>query len=489
VAPVARHVDKAIIVHLGALRAKYGVDGLAAVRAALGRMAEADRARTISSRLIAIDRASTMQGLGGPTVADPTDAMAVKAAVDAAAEGVTAHYVMLLGAPDVVPQQRLRNPTGDEDPDVPSDLPYACRAPAGDDPGDFVGPVRAVGRLPDLPGAAEPSFLVRLIDQAANWAPLAPSAYRPVFGLSTDSWKVSTRLSVGQLGTDGAAVRVSPPAGPAFPVADLRSRSHFVNCHGGDTDPCWYGERKGVTPLPVALEPASVRGKVRAGTVVAVECCYGAQHYRPDLAGGQMSLSATYLHEGASGVFGASTLAYGPEASMGSADLVTRYFLAEVHDGASLGRAVLEARQRFVREHGELDPVDLKTLVQFDLLGDPSITPVRVPLPKSAPKALQATSAGTRLRRQALAQVGESLTQVVVRSAPDPVRAAPARILAAAGRAGVTPPPEADVRTYRASGAVPSRTSFHLLTDPRGAITVVREEPGQPTTARTVVRK
>jgi hypothetical protein len=300
---------------------------------------------------------------------------------------------------------------------------------------------------------------------------------------------VSTRLSVGQLGTNGTAVHVSPTEGPVFPVADLRSRTHFVNCHGGDTDPRWYGERRGAASLPVALEPASVRGKVSRGTVVAVECCYGAQHYRPDLAGGEMSLSATYLHAGAAGVMGASTLAYGPEASMGAADLVTRYFLAEVHDGASLGRALLEARQRFVREHGELDPVDLKTFVQFDLLGDPSITPVRVPLPKTAPKALQATSAGTRLRRQALARVGDSLPGVVVRAAPDPVRAQPSRVLAAAQRAGVTPPPDAAVQTYRASAAVPSRTSFHLLTRRGGDITVVREAPGEPTTARTVVRK
>ncbi len=486
---MARHVDKVVILHRGALRVKYGAEGFAAIRDALARMAEADRAREISSRIIAIDRERTMRGLGGPTVVDPSDAMAVKAAVDAAADAVTAHYVMLLGAPDVLPQQRLRNPTSDEDPDVPSDLPYACHAPASDDPGDFVGPVRVVGRLPDLLGATEPKFLLRLIGKAATWSARAPSAYQPVFGLSTDSWKVSTRLSVGQLGTNGTAVHVSPTEGPVFPVADLRSRTHFVNCHGGDTDPRWYGERRGAASLPVALEPASVRGKVSRGTVVAVECCYGAQHYRPDLAGGEMSLSATYLHAGAAGVMGASTLAYGPEASMGAADLVTRYFLAEVHDGASLGRALLEARQRFVREHGELDPVDLKTFVQFDLLGDPSITPVRVPLPKTAPKALQATSAGTRLRRQALARVGDSLPGVVVRAAPDPVHAQPSRVMAAAQRAGVTPPPDAAVQTYRASAAVPSRTSFHLLTRRGGDITVVREAPGEPTTARTVVRK
>ena len=98
---MARHVDKVVILHRGALRAKYGAEGFAAIRDALARMAEADRAREISSRIIAIDRERTMRGLGGPTVVDPSDAMAVKAAVDAAADAVTAHYVMLLGAPDV----------------------------------------------------------------------------------------------------------------------------------------------------------------------------------------------------------------------------------------------------------------------------------------------------------------------------------------------------------------------------------------------------
>ncbi|MEY4754896.1 MAG: hypothetical protein RJA44_2571, partial [Pseudomonadota bacterium] len=44
--------------------------------------------------------------------------------------------------------------------------------------------------------------------------------------------------------------------------------------------------------------------------------------------------------------------------------------------GASLGRAVLEARQQFAGQRTHLDPFDLKTLVQFYLLGDPSVQPI-----------------------------------------------------------------------------------------------------------------
>jgi len=48
-----------------------------------------------------------------------------------------------------------------------------------------------------------------------------------------------------------------------------------------------------------------------------------------------------------------------------------------VRKGASIGRAFLEAQQRFI-EKGDvkMDPTDLKTIIQFLLLGDPSITPV-----------------------------------------------------------------------------------------------------------------
>jgi hypothetical protein len=75
-------------------------------------------------------------------------------------------------------------------------------------------------------------------------------------------------------------------------------------------------------------------------------------------------------------VFGSTTIAYGPSEGNGAADLITQYFLQKVLAGASLGRAVLEARLQFAGQRTHLDPYDLKTLVQFYLLGDPSLQPV-----------------------------------------------------------------------------------------------------------------
>jgi hypothetical protein len=43
--------------------------------------------------------------------------------------------------------------------------------------------------------------------------------------------------------------------------------------------------------------------------------------------------------------------------------------------GASLGRSLLQARQRFISTQDMTDPTNVKTLAQFVLLGDPFTTP------------------------------------------------------------------------------------------------------------------
>jgi hypothetical protein len=53
-----------------------------------------------------------------------------------------------------------------------------------------------------------------------------------------------------------------------------------------------------------------------------------------------------------------------------------QYFLDAVLAGASLGRAALEARQKLVQSASPTDPSDIKTLAQYNLYGDLSITPV-----------------------------------------------------------------------------------------------------------------
>lgn len=483
--PTTRHVDKVIVTNAGALRTRYGTAGLAQVRAALRKLALADKARGMASRTVFLDRPPA----GITAVADPADATATKAAVDAIADRMSPTYLVLLGGPDVVAQPVLTNPVHDDDASVPSDLPYASDVALGTGAGAFVGPTRVVGRIPTLVGGSDPAPLVGVLERAAAWVAAPAAEMLPPFAATAEVWQSSTRQSVQHL-AGAATVHVSPPEGPDWPSATFGARLHFVNCHGADTDPHWYGQHG--SSYPVAFDSSRLAGAVTAGTVVAAECCYGAQHYPPTAAGGVPCMGVRYLLEGAWGVFGSSTEAYGPPNAMGSADLLCRYFLTTVLEGASLGRATLEARLRFVHEAGELDPVDLKTLAQFDLLGDPSIQPVvaaAVPFVPAAPKATAPSFArgAATIRRQALAALGTAVADTVPRPRPRPAARPGLDRDTVANLAGIAPERLGPVRTYAADRRAPGGPSvrYHVASEPVGdgrRVVVVRDAGGDLST-------
>jgi hypothetical protein len=98
----------------------------------------------------------------------------------------------------------------------------------------FLGPVRVVGRLPDIVGAATPDYLVDLLAQASSWKQRPRADYQHYFGLSAYVWRKSTQLSLENLFNDAKRMRVSPKNGPSWSAAVLAPRIHFINCHGSD---------------------------------------------------------------------------------------------------------------------------------------------------------------------------------------------------------------------------------------------------------------
>lgn len=400
--------DKIIVTNRSALSAKYGAAGLAKIRKAVKALIAADAKRGLRSRLVFLDDAKAMKGLKGVAVTDAGDPQQNKDAIDAVFKATQPEYLVILGAIDVVPHQDLRNPLYEptEDPDQYAfgDLPYACDAPYSRDIATFKGPTRVLGRLPDLTGAAEPSHLLALLAQATGWKSRPVADYHGYFGLSAEVWKASTKESLTNVFGSDTALKVSPPSGPTHGPTQLAARSHFINCHGGRADPVFYGEGKD-KKTPKALTSDSLAGKISVGTVASVECCYGAELYDSVLLALPLPICQQYLRQGAYGFFGSSTIAYGPAAGNGLADLVTQYFLREMLKGASLGRAALVARQRFVHDAAELDPFDLKTLAQFSLLGDPSIHPVAAPTPTKVPKSMQTSDAQRQQRRERRAKL------------------------------------------------------------------------------------
>lgn len=373
--------EKIIVTNETALRTKYGA-GFSEIRHAMDTLIAADLDRGLSTRLIRLDQSQDMQVLGGPVVSNPTNPRQYKRAIDAAWKCHTPHYLMILGAPDVVPHQDLANPIESGDPDrvVWSDLPYACENGYSQDITKFIAPTRVMGRLPDITGGRDPSYLAGLLAVATGWKSRAPELYRACLGVTAQVWRKSTEQSLAAILSSIPDMQSSPPGGPDWGVR-LKRRVHFFNCHGAIADPQFYGQRG--NNFPEAHQASRVRGHLTKGTIAACECCYGAELYDPSGGGGEAGLCNAYLGGKAYGYFGSSTIAYGPAEGNDNADLICQYFMKNVIEGASLGRAALLARQDFIRQAGALDPLELKTAAQFMLLGDPSIQPVVASVPKS----------------------------------------------------------------------------------------------------------
>jgi hypothetical protein len=390
--------SKLLLTNRGALKAKYGSDGVAAIEGAIKRLAAADRARGLDTRLVYLDGAA----LGSARVHDARDPSENKAAVDAVAKKHRPEYLVLVGSHDVVPFQDLKNklhdpadPDSDPDRFAGSDLPYACEAPYSQDTAKFLGPTRVIGRIPDMTGARTPAYLLAQFEASAAAQP----APRPesCFALTAKVWVKSTKMSVRNILGAVPVVLTSPTAGPAFTAPQLREKLHFVNCHGNQSDHRFSGEFPDDTYF-TAMDSRKLAG-VGPGTVAAFECCYGAELYDPEGLPA-MSIANQYLARRAAGVVAATTIAYGPADDNANADWICQFFLEQVLRGASLGRAFLEARLAYLRKQSVVDPYDEKTLAQFVLLGDPSLHPIADPAASPRPKTAAAKAVAHAVRQQ-----------------------------------------------------------------------------------------
>ena len=382
-------IDKIIVTNRSALQNKYGSIGFNKIQSAVKKLIAADKKRSLTTLLVFADVPSVMKKAKGKAVKDATDPEQFKNAIDSLFNHYKPDYIMLLGATDIIPHCRFRIPIPDDDDTfVPSDVPYACEAPFSRNAGDFIAPGRVLGRLPDITGVNDPTYLITLIQNSINWKPLKSSAYKNYFSLSVKWWKKSTQISLMNIFRDNKKLELAPPTEGPFTKKDLSPMMHFFNCHGSLRASEFYGQpNENSNSFPVCLESNMLDKKISYGTVTAAECCYGGLLYNPNRPNKiHLPISNSYLINNAIAFVGSTTSAYGPSDSQGGADYITQYFLIAIQKGgASTGRSFLEAQQRFI-EKGDvkMDPMDLKTIIQFLLLGDPSITPIE-DTPKTTP--------------------------------------------------------------------------------------------------------
>ncbi len=370
------YAKKIVVTAKSTLTLKYGKK-FSSIKKLFEKLKSADKKRGIDTRIVYIDDVISAKQ-AGIKVVKVVNARACKIAVDDLYKKHIPDYILIAGSQDVFPFQQIINPA-DEDGDilVPSDLPYACDAPYSKNIQSFTGPTRVVGRIPDVPGKSDVQYFTNAINSAIKAQPRKESSYMNYFAVSAYVWRKSTQLSLQNMVGNYKSLLISPGSKNKYTATQLKKMMHFYNCHGAQNDMAFYGQK--ANSYPVAIDSTQLKGKISDGTIVAAECCFGGELVNPDLLPqpGALSMANMYLNNNAIAFVGSSTIAYGPADSQGLADLITQYFIKNIIEGASAGRALLQARQQFLSESGpHLDPYELKTVAQFYLLGDPSLLPV-----------------------------------------------------------------------------------------------------------------
>lgn len=395
---------KLSVTHGGRLRKKYGQEGVDRIRVAIRSWIQKDAERGITTVHLELDDAEALRAYDVPPMSGTVTPKKVKAVIDALFGKLSPDYLVLFGSGDVIPLFEVPNPSynpigGDLDAIVPTDNPYACSRPFNASKREsYLIPDRVVGRIPDLPGKSDPSWLTDYLASAETWKLATTQDYADDLFVCCDTWKGSGNQCVQYLSRAATRLLVSPPAEDASQRLRRRHRTrlHMIKCHGAALDSRFYGQQG--DQYPEVLKSTSLHKRTVQGTVVGAMCCYGAALFDPTdpaaISPGEPPIPSVYLKQGAWGFGGSTTIAWVGVNSMLCADWVIATFLRGVMQGASLGRALLEGKQdlvRWINQQGRSpDLAEEKTLLQFLLLGDPSIHAV--------PEALPAAVAATALR-------------------------------------------------------------------------------------------
>lgn len=380
-----------------ALQRRFGADGFAAVDRRLQQYAMALRRRGVMAHICYCDDEASLR-LDEGIAAAPASAEAGALrdilrtlAAALSARGRTLGAALLVGGDEIVPFHRLPNPLPDDDTVVLSDNPYATDDPA------YVVPQRMVARLPDG-NSSDPSLLFAQLDRMTAYhygsrpqthrsrqflgrhrASAAPELDIWSAGYCAEIWQEVSRAVLDALTADAPLTSSPPHLAETLDLHALRNRRLlYLNLHGAAGLPNFYGQPDAVWPgaatqLPVALRPDQIDTDVADGALILSEACYGAELIGRTV---DTSIPLRALAHGALAVVGATVNAYGTMTDpLIGADLLFHHMMKHLARGEPIGRALHQARldfaQEMYRRQGFLDDVDIKTLIEFVLLGDP----------------------------------------------------------------------------------------------------------------------
>ena len=289
-------------------------------------------------------------------------------------------YLMIVGDATVIPQANWHNVCDDGDETVPSDLPYVSLDTTSPFEGviyDFDN-ITQVGRIPSK---AENNFAeaVRYLDNTARFR--GHNAAR-AFSYSARVWEKTSQVEFAHL---KPAFITSPiytssyayaSGGTLLQLGKLSGEYDLLcfNLHGSDETHTWYGQDGSFYPDAFEKELLPQND----GYVLCTEACYGA---RP-LSSASIVVNA--LMNGCVAYVGSSRIAYGmSNGSMSCADVVANRFTQCLVKGMTVGASFLGALSALTSTDS-MDEEEIKTLAEFALYGDPSVTLINSVFKKEA---------------------------------------------------------------------------------------------------------
>lgn len=283
------------------------------------------------------------------------------------------YYLLIVGDRTVVPSIEWENETADRDETVLSDLPYITNeleSPWDENDFDFED-ITAVGRIPTK---AETGF-AEAIKYFSNTMKYKPYDSVKSFVYTARQWVVTSKQEFAHL----SPYMICSPEYISEKEQQRRQGVKFIsgigdgynllcfNLHGSDGTHYWYGQDGGW--LPIAMDGNVLTYQRKSPFFVCTEACYGA---RPIVTPGKASIVVHALTNNCIAFVGSSRIAYGmPDGGMCAADVIANKYTQCLLKGYTCGEAFLNALDA-VYNDGDMDEVDIKTLAEFALYGDPS---------------------------------------------------------------------------------------------------------------------
>ena len=377
-----------------ALVNKYGEMNFEKIRSELENLAIlTGKYHNWKAKIVFVDDMVSVNQFGLEAV-DASDAWAIKTLIaDIDNRLAESNYVvsalLIVGGHDVIPFHFLPNPVPDSDTDVYTDAPYATL-----DENYFI-PTISAGRMPG-DDSNDPSLLLTMIrnaqlhrqNQIQTKGKLEQlfskfmnlfGVKKPTdvtFGATTEIWKKASQAVYKTFSKTSSMVSTPPTNLDDFPMDHLNAArfAHF-NIHGAKSNAIWYGEKdpsaKFGDQYVAFFGPHKVPDNVPA--IVFSEACYGANLISHNA---ETSMALKFLSKGTNAFIGSTCISYGGFSTpLTGADLLAQVYWKMMLNGYSAGDALRRAKITMVREAhrdmGHMDNEDQKTIISFNLFGDP----------------------------------------------------------------------------------------------------------------------